>query len=100
MKGLSISINVIVALALAMIVLTGLVAFFMGTFSPSSRPVACQTILRAGCQAFINAGGCEGEVTDISGDNFKDLRDGLECAYNITSPTVADAKAKCCIQVK
>ncbi len=59
MKGLSISTNVLVALAIALIVLLALVSMLMGIVPGTSEALGCEADFRVQCNRFIAAGGCK-----------------------------------------
>lgn len=58
-KGLSISTNVLVALAIALIVLLALVSMFMGIVPGAGESLGCEADFRIQCNRYISAGGCK-----------------------------------------
>jgi len=63
-KGISIPINTLVMLAIAIIVLLATVAWFMGAFAPTATQQKLQTDFRNSCSYWVNSN-CDG---DPSGD--------------------------------
>ena len=100
-KGMSIPINTIVILAMALIVLLGIVAFFTGSFSTPANSVKCRSQLSAACQSFASNGGCEKDAT--ASDVTSKLVDAINCTKGWTwNPTDNDdkletAKTMCCL---
>ena len=100
-KGISLPINVVVILVIAIIVMLGIVIFFTGGFSGSSSGLNCESMLRTGCTQFTLRGGCEEDSTLTNNDvsDMKNLVDGLNCTLGGTlqlSQVLTEAKKHCC----
>ncbi|MFH0929456.1 MAG: hypothetical protein V1818_03815 [Candidatus Aenigmatarchaeota archaeon] len=54
MKGISLPINVLVIVIVAVIVLLGVMALFMGTWSPFGTSMSAEAAKSAGCRKVIN----------------------------------------------
>lgn len=65
MKGMSISTNTLIFLAVAFIVLLALLSLMSGIIPGGSQTLRCQASFRSGCNKFIAAGGCK-EDTGIN----------------------------------
>ena len=64
MKGISMSINVIIILVVGLIVLAALIVMFMSSATPGGETMKCQTKWNAACANYIAAGGCNDESVD------------------------------------
>ena len=91
MKGISLSINAMILIVLAVIVLAVMIASFVNSIRNSGENVDCQAKLQSGCNLFLMAGGCE---SDFSGELPSQLKDGLECSG--WTATTDNAKKVCC----
>lgn len=58
-KGISISTEVLVALAIAVIVLLALVSMLMGVVPGASSALGCDADFRVQCNRYVTAGGCK-----------------------------------------
>lgn len=58
-KGISISTEILVALAIAIIVLLALVSMLMGIVPPASQSLGCDADFRVQCNRYVTAGGCK-----------------------------------------
>lgn len=58
MKGLELPINILVIVALAIMVLLGIFALFMGGFGTSSTGLTLEAAKTQGCQQLIRTGKC------------------------------------------
>lgn len=90
-KGIGISINVLIVLAIAMIVLAGLVVMFTGSAGPGGETMKCQAKWNAACANYRGAGGCS------AGEQLKEdkyfAKDGYECVGVSDEGEAAD---QCC----
>lgn len=91
-KGIELSINVLIVLAIAMIVLAGLVVMFMGSAGPGGETMKCQTKWNAACANYIGAGGCGNEEVQASDYFDKNI---LEC-MGFGEENVQGAAEQCC----
>ncbi|MFB6076013.1 MAG: hypothetical protein ABEK17_02615 [Candidatus Aenigmatarchaeota archaeon] len=66
-KGVSLPVNVLVILAIAVIVLVGLISFFSGSMSGSSESISNQQVFSTCCTNYIQAGGCSDSTVKASG---------------------------------
>ena len=69
MKGAQLTINTLVILVLAVIVLIGLIAFFMGVWTPSTSGINIESIKNSACQRFVSAG-CDKSTASIKVDDY------------------------------
>jgi|GEM_PF-6566307 len=89
MKGMSISTNSLVLLAIALIVLIAILALLSGVIPPASQTLKCQSSFRSGCNKFIAAGGCKEEsglnpVPDYIEESIADCAIGTHNQENVT----------------
>ncbi|MCD6478001.1 MAG: hypothetical protein J7K87_03285 [Candidatus Aenigmarchaeota archaeon] len=102
-KGMSIPINTIIILAVGLIVLLGIVAFFVGAFGTPSSTMKCQAKLSAECQKFVSAGGCDDKIKASDMSNYGDLVDAINCTlgYKWNPPNnqkkLEKAESMCCM---
>ena len=80
MKGIELPINVLVIVAVAVIVLLGIVALFMIGFSPFSTVSGQESYKNAACTQLVR-GGCV-DSPDIVTVNFDADEDGIVCSTN------------------
>ena len=103
MKGVELPINVLVIVAIAVIVLLGLIALYFLGFGPFSTGVSLQAAKSQGCQALVN-GGCTVTVDtidvsyDVDGDGIMDdtLEDLMIEHFGCTSTNVDSCTKKSC----
>jgi len=102
MKGIAISTELLVALAIALLVLLVLVAMLMGIVPGAGEALGAEADFRVQCNRYISAGGCsEGSDFGVfdgcgAGDNcpdcFEDSNEG--CKY-VKCTTAKDALGDC-----
>ena len=80
MKGISLSINVIIVLVVGLIVLLALLVMFMSSVTPGGDTMKCQSKWNAACANYVAAGGCDDETVSKS-----DLESAASC-MNIGNP--------------
>ena len=93
-KGISISTEVLVALAIAIIVLLALVSMLMGIVPGASTSLGKDADFRIQCNRFISAGGCK---ADSSLNILQGCNGGGEDA---TCPTCDESSDSGCTYVK
>ena len=54
MKGIALPIETLVILVLAIVVLVGVIAFFLGVFNPSTSGIQLEAIKNLACQRFLS----------------------------------------------
>ena len=97
MKAMSLPINMIVIIALAVIVLLGVSAFFMGSFGPGSQSVSATNAWNAGC-GMAKMRGCDtalfGTTNGLTITGYKDsngniytLNEACNAVYGTTDAT-------------
>jgi len=104
MKGVELPINVLVIIAIAVLVMLGLVALYLAaqssivpTVSISTQQAACQELLNKGCDTFLPSSIIMN--VDVNNDGKKDMSDNLQ-AYcenilGIAKDDIAACKKKC-----
>ena len=93
-KGISLPINVLIILAIAVVVLAVLIGFLMRIWGPSTNPMICQSNFQSECMKFISAGGCKDPPeASISDPQFEDLRSIANNCYQISGQEIAN---RCC----
>jgi len=93
-KGISLPIQVSIALAIAIIVFAVLIGFLMGVWGPSTNPMVCQSNFQAACMKFISAGGCKDPPeASINDAQFDDLRNIANECYQISGEEIVN---RCC----
>src|SRR3972149_6967921 len=65
MKGVELPINVLVIVAIAVIVLLGLVALYLAGFSPFSYIAGLEAVKNAACSQLNRGGGCSLDPAQI-----------------------------------
>ena len=73
-KGISIPINTLVMLAIAVIVLLAVTAWFMLVWTRQGESVDAQTRFQSCCQGYV-AAGCPGEPSDWDCNIYPDEKD-------------------------
>jgi len=87
MKGISLSINVIIVLVVGLIVLLALLVMFMGSVNPGGDTMKWQSIWNAECSKYIASGGCD------EGKNVPIPTGMSEAGQNLG---ITDYKTTCC----
>jgi len=101
-KGVSLPINVVVILVIAIIVMLGVILFFTKGFSGSSTGLNCESKLRSGCTQFSLRGGCNDNTNLKNSDvqSIKTLVEGINCTeggkLKTNQITLAKAQSYCC----
>jgi hypothetical protein len=102
MKGVELPINVLVIVAIAIIVLLGLVALYFLGFGPFSTGVSLQAAKSQGCQALVNQGCGDTDITvsyDVDGSGTIDEDDTLQAlmekSFGCTVDDIACTKRAC-----
>ena len=102
MKGVELPINILVIVAIAVIVLLGLVALYFVGFNPFSTTAGLEGIKNKACQALVQTNNC-GVATstipvsyDVGGDSdaTNDFLDDF-CATYYSRTTESACKALC-----
>ncbi|MFB6076014.1 MAG: hypothetical protein ABEK17_02620 [Candidatus Aenigmatarchaeota archaeon] len=100
-KGVSLPVNVLVILAIAVVVLLGIVAFFAGGMDPTKESMNKQSVLDRCCATFAQMGGCTGNIkpSQITCQGSK----GLESSWTkdktldeVAQEYAGSAEAACC----
>lgn len=76
MKGLSLPINVLVIVVVAIIVLLGVVAIYFGGFSPFSSAISVEGVKNGVCEEIVRTG-CTKDPATINLPEFDADQDGL-----------------------
>lgn len=61
MKAISMPINIVVVLLLAVLVMAALIIWFMGTVPPTAQQTSWQTVLRNCCVKWVSLG-CDDQI--------------------------------------
>jgi len=101
-KGVELPINILVIVAIAVIVLLGLVALYFVGFNPFSTTAGLEGIKNKACQQLVQASNCNVATSTIP-VSYDVLADGLAtndfldafCAEYYGRPTEAACKALC-----
>jgi len=75
MKGAELPINIIVLIVIALIVLIGILALYLGIWQPGTSAIGLEGAKNNACQVLINSG-CD-DLTTVSINNFDADRDGV-----------------------
>jgi len=75
MKGLSLPINVLVIVVIAVIVLLGIVALYFGGFNPFSAAIGVEGVKNEKCGELVRKG-CSLSTASLKVDNFDADQDG------------------------
>ncbi|MHA1686746.1 MAG: hypothetical protein ACTSYD_10120 [Candidatus Heimdallarchaeaceae archaeon] len=75
MKGISLPINALVIVAIAVIVLLGLVALYFGGFNPFSTAITVESAKNDACDTLVRYG-CNVNTNTITIDDFDADQDG------------------------
>jgi len=70
MKGLELPINVLIIIALAVIVLIAVVAFFYPSFFSGSQTVGVESAKSSACQVLVTGRNCNIDTNDVNITNF------------------------------
>ena len=89
MKGMSLAINTLILLSIAVIVLLVLVGSFIVPARDTGGDVKCQADLQIGCSLFVSRRGCDKDI-----DLPDQLIRGLECMGATADLTTA--RDTCC----
>ena len=77
MKGVELPINVLIIVAVALIVLLGIVALFFTGWSPFPATVGLESIKNAACRELAQEFQCKISTADVEIHNFDADRDGF-----------------------
>jgi L-asparagine transporter-like permease len=96
MKGLSLPIEMIVIIAVAMLVLVVISAFFMGGVSGPTNQINIENAFSTGCNS-LRAQGCSNIMSSINVPGFKQYGNGLTTTtkiseYNVNMDLVCQLK--------
>ena len=91
MKGISFTINQLVLIILAAIVVLVLIIYFINPIKNIQSDTECEGTIKVGCIRFVGRGGCNDE---FDGDLPEELLEGLKCAK--MSQTIENARKVCC----
>ena len=76
MKGVELPINILVIVAVAVVVLLGIVALYFVGWSPFPATVGLESAKNEGCRQFVQEMRCQGNTWTIKIDNFDADKDG------------------------
>ena len=94
-KGIEIPISTIVILAIAIIVLLAIVAWFMGAFTPSGQQISGETNFNNACLSWVKLN-CEGNVpSDVCTAYNKTVSDNVDCG-DLGDPLLKARVARAC----
>jgi len=89
MKGISLPINVLVIVAIAIIVLLGLVAMYFTGFGPFTTAVGLEGIKNEACRELVQEKRCTGETREVWIYDFDANKDTTNNGGNIFDWTAA-----------
>lgn len=69
MKGLSLPINVLIIVIVAVIVLLGVMTLFMGSWTPFGQSMSAEAAKAAGCRKVIN--NCDAQSNEYDGEEYR-----------------------------
>ena len=93
-KGISLTINTLVYMSIAVIVLIAIVSLIQSMWWPGVNPMLCEADLKTECSKFVSAGGCKNPPeTSISNSQFEKLREIADKCYQISGQEIID---RCC----
>jgi hypothetical protein len=92
MKGLSLPINVLVIVVVAVIVLLGVVAIYFGGFNPFSSAIGVESAKNDVCGNFVRFR-CTGKTNETLVPNFDANKDGVINPASTTFPTTCPGNA-------
>lgn len=96
-KGISLPVNVLVVLAIAIVVLLGVVAFFTGSLKPARTSTEAMNNFKACCTSYV-LNGCKPDITK-KGETFTCPADVggtlMDAAGEVGITDAATAKAEC-----
>ncbi|MFB6088219.1 MAG: hypothetical protein ABEK36_00390 [Candidatus Aenigmatarchaeota archaeon] len=95
-KGVSLPVNVLVVLAIAIVVLLGVITFFSGSLTPTQESMTRQRALNMACTSFVQSGGCSAGNPGAIASSIKTPgveEDNLE---KLAGKMGTSAKSVCC----
>jgi hypothetical protein len=96
MKGLELPINVLVIVAIAVIVLLGIVALYLGGWTPFGSSIGVESVKNEACAELVRKG-CNIATSSINIPNFDADQDGLSGynSYGIAQDIGSDTIGSC-----
>jgi hypothetical protein len=85
MKAVSLPINILVIIAIAVIVLLGLIAMYFTGFGPFTTAVSLEGVKNEACRELVQQYRCDRDLDDILTDNFDVAGDGDSANDNLES---------------